>query len=148
MSARAPDRSPARTNQAGYRGDGIRAAGRCRDRLGGQLAWAGRAMSGALDPPRSEDPAYQEFAAQLRARPSPFRGFSSSNQLSTTISLSEAAGTGRIIRKRRSSGETAYPLIAGNISNPAVEKSRAARPRENVGLVLTFTVIRFPSLSR
>jgi hypothetical protein len=33
---------------------------------------------------------------------------SSSNQFSTTISLSGALAAGRIIRKRRSSGDTAY----------------------------------------
>ena len=74
--------------------------------------------------------------------------FSSSNQLSTTISFAGPSGAHRIIRKRLSSGDTAYPLFSRAIWNPAVENSGAVRPSENVGLVLTSTATRLPAPSR
>src|SRR5438876_9120147 len=62
-----------------------------------------------------------------------FRDFalSSSNQFSTTISLSGALV--RIIKKRRSPGATAYCGPNRRDVNPAAGKSAAERPSENLG---------------
>src|SRR5207249_11881934 len=80
-----------------------------------------------------------------------FRDFalSSSNQFSTTISLSGApVCTGRIIKKRRSSRATSYCGVNLRDENPAAGKSATERPSENVGLVCTTTATRSPEASR
>src|SRR5438128_1616916 len=85
--------------------------------------------------PRAVEPAhYRDFA------------LSSSNQFSTTISLS--GGLVRIIKKRRSSGATAYCGANRRDVNPAAGKSAAERPSENLGVVFTATTTRFPEPSR
>src|SRR5256712_10850508 len=80
-----------------------------------------------------------------------FRDFilSSSNQFSTTISLSGVpVSSGRIIKKRWSSGATAYWGVKRKDVNPAAEKSAVERPSENLGVVFTATATRFPEPSR
>src|SRR5438309_8146393 len=79
-----------------------------------------------------------------------FRHFalSSSNQFSTTISLSVLVSSGRIIKKRWSSGATAYWGVKRKDVNPAAEKSAVERPSENIGFVFTATATRFPEPSR
>src|SRR5467141_1132537 len=70
-----------------------------------------------------------------------FRDFvlSSSNQFSTTISLSGVpVRSGRIIKKRRSSRATAYCGAKRRDENPAAGKSATERPSENVGFVCFF----------
>src|SRR5213595_1452654 len=87
----------------------------------------------------------------VRRRLNHFRDFvlSSSNQFSTTISLSGVpVCSGRIIRKRRSSRATAYCGLNRRDVNLAAWKSTVARPSENVGLVFTFTATRLPEASR
>src|SRR3989441_3204677 len=88
--------------------------------------------------PRAVEPAhYRDFA------------LSSSNQFSTTISLSGApVCSGRIIRKRRSSWATAYCGVNRRDENPAAGKSATERPSENVGLVCTSTATRSPEALR
>src|SRR2546430_16114151 len=77
-----------------------------------------------------------------------FRDFalSSSNQFSTTISLSGVPA--RIIKKRRSSGATAYCGPNRRDVNPAAGKSAADRPSENRGLVFMATATRSPEAAR
>src|SRR5438132_6354308 len=89
-------------------------------------------------------------AAEI-VRPVHFRdfAFSSSNQFSTTISLSGVlVSSGRIIRKRWSSGATAYCGLNRRDVNLAAGKSTVARPSENVGLVFTSTATRLPEALR
>src|SRR3989441_2494240 len=79
-----------------------------------------------------------------------FRDFalSSSNQFSTTISLSGVlVASGRIIKKRWSSRATPYWGVKRKDVNPAAEKSAVERPSENLGFVFTSTTTRF-SLGR
>src|SRR5881275_824470 len=71
---------------------------------------------------------------------------SSSNQFSTTISLSGVPA--RIIKKRRSSGATAYCGPNRRDVNPAAGKSAADRPSENRGLVFMATATRSPEAAR
>src|SRR5436309_14690047 len=91
--------------------------------------------------------------ARLDARLVPFQlnhfrdfALSSSNQFSTTISLSGVPA--RIIKKRRSSGATAYCGPNRRDVNPAAGKSAADRPSENRGLVFIATATRFPEAAR
>src|SRR5437868_4030423 len=84
-------------------------------------------------------------------RPVYFRcfGLSSSNQLSTTTSSSGTLpGTCRIIRKRRSSGPTAYCAPRSSERYAPAGKRVVERPSENVGADCTSTATRFPATSR
>src|SRR5207244_8898314 len=83
--------------------------------------------------PRAVEPAhYRDFA------------LSSSNQFSTTISLSGVpVSSGRIIKKRWSSGVTANWGVKRKDVNPAAEKSAVERPSENLGVVFTATTAWF-----
>src|SRR3989449_5138595 len=75
-------------------------------------------------------------------------GRASAHQFSTTISLSVLVSSGRIIKKRWSSGATAYWGVNRKDVNPAAEKSVLERPSENLGFVSTATTTRFPEPSQ
>src|SRR4029077_2315760 len=126
------------------------------ERIGDERGDGGRC---AEDPAADRDADDQRRAAGepddsakiVRRRLNHFRDFalSSSNQFSTTISWSGVpVCSGRIIKKRRSSGATAYCGVNRREENPAAGKSATERPSENVGLVCTSTASRSPEAAR
>src|SRR2546423_2412287 len=100
-----------------------------------------RALSGVLR---------EEFYRCRRPRADPDAAvFSSSNQFSTTMMLSgDFVSSGRIIRNRLPSRDTAYCGVNRLDSYPAAGKSVVERPTENVRSAFTSTATRLPEASR